>query len=280
MTDAIEIRHNIHPEMARAMDSEALRRHFRIEALFVPGAVRMTYSHIDRLVVAGVVPLADPLPLPTPRAIGQARFFDAREGGVINIGGPGRVVVDGQTYPLAGDAALYISRGAGEVSLSSDDAADPAQFYMVSTPAHKELQTQIVDGARANRLELGAQETANRRTIFQFLHPEVIETCQLTMGLTRLHPGSVWNTMPAHTHDRRSEVYLYFGLPEGQRVFHLMGEPDQTRHIVMANGEAVLSPSWSIHSGAGTSAYAFIWAMAGDNKDFADMDQLRIEDLK
>ena len=155
MTDAIEIRHNIHPEMARAMDSEALRRHFRIEALFVPGAVRMTYSHIDRLVVAGIVPLEGPLPLPNPKAIGQARFFDAREGGVINIGGPGRVVVDGQTYPLAGDAALYISRGAGEVGFASDDAADPARFYIVSAPAHKELQTQIVDAACANRLELG-----------------------------------------------------------------------------------------------------------------------------
>lgn len=280
MTADIDIRHNVHPEMARALDSEGLRRHFLIEDLFLPGQIRMTYSHIDRLVVAGAMPGAEALLLPSPKTIGQARFFDAREGGVINIGGPGRVVIDGTDHPLSGDAALYIGRGSKDVRFVSDDPAQPARFYMISTPAHKDLPTQTVDASRANRLDLGAQDTANRRTIFQFLHPDVIETCQLTMGLTRLEPGSVWNTMPAHTHDRRSEVYLYFGLPQGQRVFHLMGEADQTRHIVTANYQAVLSPSWSIHSGAGTSAYSFIWAMAGDNKDFTDMDHLKIEDLK
>lgn len=280
MSAAIDIRHNVHPDMARTLDTDGLRRHFLIDDLFVPGQVRMTYSHIDRLVVAGALPLAEPVLLPTPKPIGQPRFFDAREGGVINIGGPGRVIVDGQDHPLQGDAALYIGRGTAEVRFVSDDPAQPARFYMVSTPAHKDLATRLVDASHANRLELGDQNSANRRTIFQFLHPDVIETCQLTMGMTRLEPGSIWNTMPAHTHDRRSEVYLYFGLPQGQRVFHLMGEADQTRHIVVGNDQAVLSPSWSIHSGAGTSAYGFIWAMAGDNKDFTDMDHLKIEDLK
>lgn len=280
MTVAVDIRHNVHPEMARGLDTEGLRQHFLIDALFVPDQVRMTYSHIDRLVVAGVMPCKEAVALPTPKAIGQEHFFDAREGGIINVGGAGQVIVDGVAHSLSGEIALYIGRGANEVHFTSDDAANPAKFYMVSAPAHKDLPTQLVDASRANKLELGDQVTANQRTIYQFLHPDVIETCQLTMGMTRLAAGSVWNTMPAHTHDRRSEVYLYFGLPEDQRVFHFMGEPEQTRHILVGNDEAVLSPSWSIHSGAGTSAYTFIWAMAGDNKNFTDMDHLKIGELK
>lgn len=280
MSEAIDIRHNVHPEMAKALDAEGLRRHFLIADLFRMGEVRMTYSHIDRLIVAGAMPADTALALPTPKAVGQTRFFDNREGGVINIGGAGRVIVDGAAHDLHGETALYIGRGTAEVQFESTDPANLAQFYMISTPAHKDLPTRRVTADQANRLNLGEVATANKRTILQFLHPDVIETCQLTMGMTCLEAGSVWNTMPAHTHDRRSEVYLYFGLPEGQRVFHLMGEGHETRHIVTGNGEAILSPSWSIHAGAGTSAYAFIWAMGGDNKNFTDMDHIKIEDLK
>ncbi|MGU3575235.1 5-dehydro-4-deoxy-D-glucuronate isomerase [Brucellaceae bacterium C25G] len=280
MTVAVDVRHNVHPEMARGLDTQGLRHHFLIDALFVPDQVKMTYSHIDRLIVAGIMPQKASVKLPTPKAVGQENFFDAREGGIINVGGSGKVIVAGTTYELSGEVALYIGRSSRDIQFISDDASHPAKFYMVSAPAHKDLPTQLVDASRANKLDLGDQATANQRTIYQFLHPDVIETCQLTMGMTRMAAGSVWNTMPAHTHDRRSEVYLYFGLPEGQRVFHFMGEPEQTRHLIVGNDEAVLSPSWSIHSGAGTSAYTFIWAMAGDNKNFTDMDHLKIEDLK
>lgn len=280
MTVAVDVRHNVHPEMARGLDTQGLRHHFFINALFVPDQVQMTYSHIDRLIVAGIMPEKSKVELPTPKAVGQENFFDAREGGIINVGGSGKVIVAGTPYKVSGEVALYIGRSSHDIQFISDDASHPAKFYMVSTPAHKNLPTQLVDASRANKLDLGDQATANQRIIYQFLHPDVIETCQLTMGMTHMAEGSVWNTMPAHTHDRRSEVYLYFGLPEGQRVFHFMGEPEQTRHLIVGNDEAVLSPSWSIHSGAGTSAYSFIWAMAGDNKNFTDMDHLKIEDLK
>ncbi|WP_312526488.1 5-dehydro-4-deoxy-D-glucuronate isomerase [Paracoccus sp. (in: a-proteobacteria)] len=280
MSMTTDIRHSVHPEMARQMDTAELRRHFLIENLFTPGEIRLTYSHTDRLIVGGITPTSSPLELLAPKAVGQKRFFDAREGGVINIGGPGRITLDGVAHDLHGEAALYIGRSTGLASFASLDPANPARFYLLSAPAHADLPSTLIDASRANRLELGDVATANRRTIFQFLHPDVVETCQLTMGMTRLDTGSIWNTMPAHTHDRRCEAYLYFGLPADQRVFHLMGEPQETRHIVTANEQAILSPSWSIHSGAGTSAYSFIWAMAGDNKDFTDMDHLTMGELK
>ncbi len=280
MTMTTEIRHAVHPEMARHMDTAELRRHFLIEKVFAPGEIRLTYSHTDRLIVGGIMPIGSPLDLEAPKAVGQKRFFDAREGGVINIGGPGRVSLDGTDHDFSGEAALYIGRSTGLARFTSLDPANPARFYLLSAPAHADLPSTLIDASRANRLELGDAATANRRTIFQFLHPDVVETCQLTMGMTRLTAGSIWNTMPAHTHDRRCEAYLYFELPEDQRVFHLMGEPQETRHIVTANEQAILSPSWSIHSGAGTSSYAFIWAMAGDNRDFTDMDHIAVGDLK
>jgi len=280
VSTTIDIRHNVHPEMAKTLDTEGLRKHFLITDLFQSDHIHMTYSHVDRLVLAGVMPVTQALVLEAPKAIGQPTFFAAREAGIINIGGAGHVVVDGTDYALQGDAALYIGRGAKEVSFRSASAVAPAQFYLVSAPAHKDLPVVLIDGSRANRLTPGAPETCNQRTIHQFLHPDVVETCQLTMGLTRLATGSVWNTMPAHTHDRRSEAYLYFDIKADQRVFHLMGEPQETRHLVVGAGEAVISPSWSIHAGAGTAAYAFIWAMAGDNKDFTDMDHIKIEDLQ
>lgn len=278
--ETVSIRHAVSPDAARALDTEALRRHFLIETLFVPGELHMTYTHYDRMVVAGIMPLETPLALRAPKPIGQAHFFDAREGGVINIGGPGRVVLDGTAHELHGDTALYIGMQSKDVRFESQNAAQPASFYLVSAPAHRALPTRLITSAQANHIAAGAQETANQRQILQFLHPDVTETCQLTMGLTRLAAGNVWNTMPAHTHDRRSEIYLYVSLPEDQRVFHLMGEPTQTRHLVVADRQAVLSPGWSIHAGAGTSNYAFIWAMAGDNKDFTDMDHLTIGALR
>ena len=280
MTTKMEIRHNVHPEMAKTLDTEGLRRHFLISGLFTSDQVTMTYSHVDRLVITGVMPVTKALSLDAPKPIGQDYFFAAREAGIINVGGAGEVSVDGKQFALEGNVALYIGKGARDVSLTSQDAQNPAKFYMVSCPAHKELPAALIDGSRANQIKAGAAETCNQRTIHQFLHPDVVETCQLTMGMTHLAAGSVWNTMPAHTHDRRSEAYLYFNIPSDQRVFHLMGEPQETRHLVVANDEAIISPSWSIHSGAGTTAYSFIWAMAGDNKNFTDMDHIKIEDLK
>lgn len=278
--ETISIRHAVSPDAARRLDTESLRAQFLVETLFTPGGLHMAYTHYDRLVVAGAMPLSKPLHLGAPKPVGQAHFFDAREGGVINIGGAGRVILDGVAHELHGNAALYIGMATKDVRFESCDATQPASFYLVSAPAHKALPSRLITAGQANRIVAGAQETANQREILQFLHPDVTETCQLTMGMTRLASGNVWNTMPAHTHDRRSEIYLYFDIPKDQRVFHLMGEPTQTRHLVVADREAVLSPSWSIHAGAGTSNYSFIWAMAGDNKDFTDMDHLAIGDLR
>ena len=280
MTMTTEIRQAVHPQMACGLDSDGLRQHFLMERLFAGGEIRLTYSHADRLIIGGIAPEGTALELQAPKAVGQPTFFARREGGVINIGGPGRVRLDGTDHDLHGQAALYIGATTASARFESLDPADPALFYLLSAPAHSALPSQLIGADRANRLELGDAATSNRRTILQFLHPDVIESCQLTMGVTRLHPGSVWNTMPTHTHDRRCEAYLYFDLPQDQRVFHLMGEPDQPRHIVVANRQAVLSPGWSLHSGAGTSAYSFIWGMAGDNTDFTDMDHLRIEELR
>lgn len=278
--DTISVRHAVSPDAARTLDTDGLRAQFLVETLFSPGALHMVYTHYDRMVLVGAMPQETPLNLGAPKPIGQAHFFDAREGGVINIGGAGRVILDGVAHELHGNAALYIGMSTKDVRFESVDAAQPACFYLVSAPAHKALPSRLINAAQANKIEAGTQATANQREIMQFLHPDVTETCQLTMGMTRLACGNVWNTMPAHTHDRRSEVYLYFDMPKDQRVFHLMGEPTQTRHLVVADKEAVLSPSWSIHAGTGTSNYAFIWAMAGDNKDFTDMDHLAIGDLR
>lgn len=276
----IEIRQASHPEAARAYDTETLRAHFLIERLFVPGKVSLTYSHIDRYVVGGAVPLAEPLLLPNPKELGTKSFLDRRELGIINIGGPGRVVLDGVAHELARRDALYVGMGVKDVRFESVSAADPARFYLLSAPAHAAYPAVKISIATAKSMRLGAKETANERTIYQMIHPEVCRSCQLVMGMTMLDPGSVWNTMPCHTHDRRSEVYLYFDLAPEARVFHLMGEPQQTRHLVVADGEAILSPGWSIHSGCGTTNYSFIWAMAGDNQDYTDMDMVAIADLK
>ena len=270
-----QTRHAIDPATAKGLDTDQLRDQFHIGGLFRDGEINLVYSHYDRLILGSAVPAGGTLVLDRVAETGTPSILDRREMGVLNIGAAGTVSVAGQDYVLGQGEVLYIGMGAGPISFSGE-----GRFYILSAPAHRTYPTKLIRLTDARRVETGARETANERVIIQFLHPEVCQTCQLLMGYTQFAPGSVWNTMPAHLHDRRMEAYLYFQLPEGQRVFHLMGEPSQTRHIVMANEEAVISPPWSIHSGAGTSSYTFCWAMAGDNVDFADMDMVAMEELR
>jgi 4-deoxy-L-threo-5-hexosulose-uronate ketol-isomerase len=276
----IDIRQVCHPEAVTRFNTEELRRHFLIERLFSSGDVLLTYSHIDRLIIGGAMPATDRLVLPTPKAVGTDAFLKRRELGIINIGGDGRVIVSDTTYDLAPRDGLYVGMGAGEVAFESLDAGNPAKFYLVSTPAHASYETVKIPIEKANSFKLGEQSTANRRTIHQYIIPSVCQSCQLVMGLTQLEPGSMWNTMPCHTHDRRSEAYVYFDLAPDARIIHLMGDPSETRHLVVASEQAILSPGWSIHSGVGTSHYAFIWAMGGDNQDYTDMDMVAMSDLR
>lgn len=276
----IDIRQVSHPEAVRGFDTAALRRHFLVQRMFRPGEVSLTYSHVERFVIGGAVPTTAPLALPAPKPLGTPSFLARREIGIFNIGGPGRVVVGGESHPLGTRDALYAGMGAGEVSFESDDPANPARFYLLSTPAYAAYPTVAVKLSGAKSMTLGDQATGNRRTIFQMLHPDVCRTCQLVMGMTRLEEGNLWNTMPSHVHDRRSEVYLYFDVAADARVIHLMGEPDETRHLVVANEEAIISPNWSIHSGVGTRAYTFIWGMGGDNIDYTDMDPVAMDALR
>lgn len=276
----VEVRQVSHPEAVRAYDTEGLRRHFLIENIFETDEIVLTYSHIDRLIIGGALPATQSLTLTAPTAVGQEFFLAQRELGVINIGGSGRVLLDGSVHELDNRDCLYIGRGIVDVVFESVDATRPAKFYLLSTPAHATYESMLIKPEQANQLKLGKQLTANKRTIFQYVHPDVCDSCQLVMGLTQLEPGNMWNTMPCHTHDRRSEAYLYFDLADDQRVFHMMGEPAETRHLVVANEQAILSPGWSIHSGVGTANYAFIWAMGGDNKSFTDMDHIPMSALR
>ena len=276
----IDVRQASHPEDVLRFDTAALRRHFLVRDLFRADAVSLTYSHMERFVVGGAMPRGQTLALPSPKPLGTRSFLARREIGIFNIGGSGRVSVGGRAYLLAPRAALYVGMGAGEVSFESDDPATPAKFYFLSTPAHAAHETTHVPLERGRAMTLGDGATANRRTVYQMLHPDVCRTCQLVMGMTSLDEGSVWNTMPTHTHDRRSEAYLYFDLAADARVVHLMGEPGETRHLVVSNEEAILSPNWSIHSGVGTRRYAFIWGMGGDNVDYADMDPVAMDALR
>ena len=270
-----DTRYAIDPPSAEAMGTTELREQFHVAGLFAPGAVKLVYSHYDRMILGGVWPDGATLTIDKVAETGTASFLDRRELGVLVVSGSGKVSVAGTDYAMAKGNVLYLGKGSGPVSFSGD-----AKFYLVSTPAHKACESRLIQLEEAKRVELGAKETANERVIIQFLHPDVHETCQLTMGYTQFLPGSLWNTMPAHLHDRRMEAYLYFDVPDDARVFHFMGRPQATRHIVMSNEEAVISPPWSIHSGAGTSAYTFCWAMAGDNVDFTDMDMVAMEDLR
>ncbi len=271
----VETRHAVDPQAARAMDTEALRRHFHAGGLFADGEIRLVYSHYDRMIVGGAVPAGAALTLDHVAECGTKTMLERRELGVVNIGGAGTVAAAGATYDLDKGDVLYLPMGSGPVTFSG-----AGRFYLVSCPAHHAHAPRLLKLADANQLKLGSAETSNERTIYQFILPDVMPSCQLVLGYTQFAPGSVWNTMPAHVHDRRMEAYLYFDLAETARVFHFMGEPSETRHLVMKNEEAVLSPPWSIHCGAGTGAYTFVWAMAGDNADYRDMDMVAMEDLR
>ena len=280
----MDIRYSCNQRDFKRYTTEETRAEFLIENLFVPDEVTAVYSHVDRMVTLGVMPVSDTLPIDKGidvwKNFGTHFFLERRECGMFNVGGAGSVTVDGETYDLGYKDCLYITKGAREVTFASDHPAQPAKFYIVSAPAHTSYETRLIRIADAAKKPCGSAETSNKRVINQFIHPDVLKTCQLSMGMTVLEPGSVWNTMPAHTHERRMEVYFYFEVPEDQVVFHFMGEGDQTRHIVMQNEQAVISPSWSIHAGAGTSNYTFIWAMGGENQAFDDMDGIATTDLR
>jgi len=265
---------------ARGLSTEALRSAFLLDGLFVPGRVVTRFVDLDRVVVAGAVPADGPLRLQAPPEMAAESFTERREIGVLNIGGAGAVSVGGERYELGTRDGLYIGRGSGDPELESADPAEPARFYLVSYPAHASYPTTYVAHADAQATELGTAEQANRRILRKYFHPGGVRTAQLVMGVTELQPGSVWNTMPAHTHARRTEVYLYFAMPDDAVVFHMMGEPGETRHLVMRDAQVALSPGWSIHSGCGTRAYSFCWAMGGENQDFADMQGVAMGDLR
>lgn len=276
MTTHHEIRFALDPKRAQSLDTAELRENFLIETLFVAGAVNWTYSHYDRMAVGGAVPGAGELVLETIKPTGTARFLDRRELIAVNIGEPGVIVVDGTAHEVGPRDMLYVGLGAASVVFQGQGA----KFYLLSAPAHASYPTKLLKQSGAKRLDLGSAETANQRSIFQYVNAESVKTCQLVVGLTQFVPGSVWNTMPAHVHDRRMEAYLYFDLKPDAFVVHLMGEPEETRHLIVRNEQAVLSPPWSIHCGAGTGAYTFIWAMAGDNVDYTDVDKVEMERLR
>lgn len=280
----MNIRYSTNPNDVKRYTTEDLRNEFLIQNLYKEDQVVSIYSHVDRMVVLGICPVHEQLPITKGidvwKEFGTDYFLERREAGVFNIGGNGKIVVDGTEYVMNYKDCLYISKESKEVIFISDDINNPAKFYLVSAPAHKVCKTTYIPIEKANKRPMGDLKTSNKRTINQFIHPDVIETCQLSMGMTSLEEGSVWNSMPAHTHERRMEIYTYFEIPEGNSVFHFMGKPTETRHIAMQNYEAVISPSWSIHCGCGTSNYTFIWAMGGENQVFDDMDNIDIPDMR
>jgi 4-deoxy-L-threo-5-hexosulose-uronate ketol-isomerase len=280
MTTNYQVRYSSHPDDVKHYDTKKLREHFLVNTIFVTNEINLVYSHFDRFIAGGAFPVSQKLKLETIDPIRSNYFTERREIGVVNVSGKGKVTVGNQVYELEYKEALYIGRGNEEVSFESDSSEKPAKFYLNSTPAHAVYPCKKVGKADAEVVELGTSEMANHRIINKLIVQSVLPTCQLQMGMTELKPGSVWNTMPPHVHDRRMEVYFYFEVPENQAVCHFMGEIDETRHLWLGNEQAVISPDWSIHSAAATSNYTFIWGMAGENLDYGDMDAHKITDLK
>ena len=268
------------PKDSKRYDTEELRENSLVKDIFKDDQIELVYSHVDRIIFGGIKPVYKELKLEAGKEMGVDYFLERRELGIINIGGKAIVTIDGTEYELKEKDGLYVGKGNKEVSFKSVNPEEPAKLYVNSVPAHKEYETVKIDIEKANPVRLGDNKTLNKRTIYQYVHPNVCESCQLLMGLTMLEPGNAWNTMPCHTHERRMEVYFYFDMDEDTRVFHLMGEPTETRHLVVKNEECVISPSWSIHSGVGTSNYTFIWGMCGENKTFDDMDHISMDILR
>ncbi len=278
--EKMEIRCASNPKDVKHYTTERLREEFHISKLFTKDNIRMVYSHIDRIITAGLMPVLQTLKLEGGKELATDYFLERREMGCINIGGKGIITVDRTEYEMNPRDGIYIGMGNKEITFKCVDVNDPPKFYVSSCPAHQTCPTVKIDITKAKKVPCGSVEDCNKRVINQYIHPEVMKSCQLAMGLTQLEPGSNWNTMPSHTHDRRMEVYLYLDMGEDDAVFHMMGEPQETRHIIMHNEEAVISPSWSIHSGVGTKAYSFIWAMCGENQEFTDIDHIETKDLK
>ncbi|MEM9258255.1 MAG: 5-dehydro-4-deoxy-D-glucuronate isomerase [Bacteroidota bacterium] len=276
----MDIRYGTHFDHFKTFDTQQTREEFLAEGLLQEGKLTMVHSHYDRFIFGIAAPTSAAINLPNEQELKADFFLERRELGIINTGGAGRVTVDGETFSLNRFDCLYVSRGSRVVSFASDNPSDPAHFYLNSAPAHREYPTTKYTQAQANRVDLGDDTTANKRILFQYIHEDGIQSCQLVMGFTELVEGNVWNTFPPHTHERRMEIYLYFDVPDNQLVMHFMGKPDETRHIVVRNYEAVISPPWSIHSGAGTSAYRFVWGMAGENQSFTDMDGAAMDSVR
>jgi len=280
----MDIRYSCNQRDFKRYNTEETRKEFLIDNLYVPNGIVAVYSHVDRIVTLGCMPTNETVSIDKGIDVwanfGTRYFLERREIGIFNIGGSGKVSVDGAIYEMDNKDCLFVTRGAVEVLFSSNDSEKPAKFYMVSAPAHCSYETKLIKIEDAAKRPLGEMESSNKRIINQFIHPSVLKTCQLSMGMTVLEPGNIWNTMPVHTHERRMEVYMYFEVPENNVVFHMMGEGHETRHIVMHNEQAVISPSWSIHAGSGTSNYSFIWAMGGENQSFDDMDIIPTTELR
>ncbi len=276
----MQVRYSPDPIRFQRMTTAETRGSFLIENLFLPGEISMVYCDVDRAICGGAMPGTKPLTMSAADELRADYFCQRRELGILNIGGAGTVTIDGTEYKMAPTDCLYVGRGSKDISFATDDSDFPAKFYLLSYPAHKEFPTTHIPVSDASPVQLGSIEQSNKRTIYKFIHPDGVKSCQLVMGFTVLEPGCVWNTMPPHTHERRMEVYIYFNMPEDARVFHFMGQPHETRHIAVANCQAILSPSWSIHSGVGTASYTFCWGMGGENQAFDDMDHLQISDIK
>lgn len=276
----LDVRYANHPEDSKHYTTEELRKHYLIEKVFIEDEVTLVYSHVDRVIAGGITPVKKSLKLEGCKELGSEYFLERRELGVINIGGNGKVVIDGIEYEVKSREGLYIGMGSKKLVFTSVDEKNPAKFYINSSPAHKTYPTVLINLEKANKVHLGDLANSNKRTIYQYVHPAVCQSCQLVMGMTMLEPNNMWNTMPCHTHERRMEVYLYFDMIDDNKVFHLMGEPSETRHIIIGNEQAVISPSWSIHSGVGTKNYTFIWGMAGENQIFTDMDHVAMDNLR